>query len=305
MDKRSPITDAQLKERAIAAARRQGIPEHKFKASGGWVDNFKSRHRIKKGKVLPKQADMTAALDRLNTHISTRMSISSAASISDAASVVWTDDDVLEQYSPDKPYTAFSPEKATNIGSPERPFLASAMPSPARPLQTPSPQRRESGPGQMPHLVLSTPPQTISPQHLQQPQLLPPLPPQGQSTNASAPAFAPSAAPSHFFPNSFTMFSFNQPSATAMTTMTAMAVEAPQPQPQTGNVPGTILSPPEVHQSLSTIHQVVFGAASQVFTDEEKSMWESMEKRILNWLMEQQSITNSNASGPRPNHFSG
>jgi hypothetical protein len=304
MEKRSPITDAQLKEKAITAARRQGIPEHKFKASGGWVDNFKSRHRIKKGKVLPKQADMTVALDRLNAHISTHMSISSAASLSDASSAAWTDDDILEQYSPDKPYPTFSPEKTTNIGSPERPFLASAMPSPARPLQTPSPQRRGSGPGQMPHLVLPTP-QTISPQHLQQQQQLPPPPPlpQGQAANASAPTFAPSAAPSHFFPNSFTMFSFNQPSATAMPTVPA---EAPhqQQQAQVGNASSSVPSPSEVRQSLGAIHQVVFGAASQVFTDEEKSTWESMEERILSWLVDHQSI-NNNASGPGPNHFTG
>lgn len=298
MEKRSPITDAQLKEKAISAARRQGIPEHKFKASGGWVDNFKSRHRIKKGKVLPKQVDMTVALDRLNAHMNNRMSISSATSLSDAASVVWTDDDVLEQYSPDKPYTAFDPERTTNIGSPERPFLASAMPSPARPLQTPSPQRRESGPGQMPHLVLPTPPQTISPQHLQQHQQLPP--PQGQVTNAPAPAFAPSAAPSHFFPNSFTVFSFNQPSANTMSTMSPVTAEAPQ----AGNIPAPIPSPPEVRQSLGLIRQVIFGAASQVFTDEEKSAWESMEKGILNWLMDQQSL-NNNVGGPGLNHFSG
>jgi len=301
MEKRSPITDAQLKEKAITAARRQGIPEHKFKASGGWVDNFKSRHRIKKGKVLPKQVDMTAALDRLNAHINNRMSISSATSISDAASVVWTDDDVLEQYSPDKPYPAFSPERTTNIGSPERPFLASAMPSPARPLQTPSPQRRESGPAQMPHLVMPTPPQAIAQQHLQQQQL---PPPQGQATNASAPAFASSVPPTHFFPNSFTVFNFNQPSATTM------PAEVPQQQQQqsqaqaAGNVPGRIPSPslPEIRQSLGTIRHVVFGAASQVFTEEEKSMWESMERSILDWLTEEQQM---NPSGPGPNHFSG
>ena len=304
MEKRSPITDAQLKDKAINAARRQGIPEHKFKASGGWVDNFKSRHRIKKGKVLPKQADMTAVLDRLNAHINNRMSISSATSLSDAASIIWTDDEVLEQYSPDKQYPGFSPERMANIGSPERPFLASAMPSPARPLQTPSPQRRESGPGQMPHLVLPNPPQAISPQHLQQQQQLPPPPAQGQATSAPAPAFTTSAAPSHFFPNSFTMFSFNQPSANTMPTMSPVSAEAPQQQPQVGNVPGPIPSPPEVHQSLGTIRQVLFGAASQVFTDEEKSTWESMEKSILNWLMEQQNL-NNNASGSGPNHFSG
>lgn len=262
------------------------------------MDNFKTRHRIKKGKVLPKQADMIAALDRLNTHINNHTSISSATSISDAASVVWTEDDVLEQYSPDKPYPAFSPERMPNIGSPERPFVASAMPSPARPLQTPSPQRRESGPGQMPHLVLPTPPQSISQQHLQQQQQLPPS--QGQATNGPASAFAPSAPPSHFFPSSFSMFSFNQPSATTMPTMSTVPAEVPQQQSQAGNVP----SIPEVRQSLGTIRQVVFGAASQVFTEQEKSTWESMEKSILNWLMEEQHI-NINASGQGPNHFSG
>ena len=251
---------------------------------------------------------MTLALDRLNAHINTRMSISSATSLSDAASAVWTDDDVLEQYSPDKPYPAFGQERPTNIGSPERSFLASAMPSPARPLQTPSPQRRESVSGQMPHLVLPTPPQTISPQHLQQqPQQQlppPPPPPQGQATNASAPGFAPAATPSHFFPNSFTMFSFSQPAATPMSTMPTVPAEEPQQQPQAGNISGPIPSSPEVRQSLGTIRQLLFGAASQVFTDEEKSTWQSMEKSILSWLMEQQPL-NNHASGPRPNHFSG
>jgi hypothetical protein len=123
----------------------------------GWTTS-RAVTESKRARSCPSKIDMTAALDRLNAHINNRMSISSATSLSDASSVVWTDDDVLEQYSPDKPYPAFSPERTTNIGSPERPFLASAMPSPARPLQTPSPQRRESVPGQMPHLVLPTPP---------------------------------------------------------------------------------------------------------------------------------------------------
>jgi hypothetical protein len=104
------------------------------------------------------------------------------------------------------------------------------------------------------------------------------------------------------------MFSFNQPAAATMATMTTVPTEVHQhhQQSQAGNVPGPIPSLPEVRQSLGTIRQVVFGAASQVFTEEEKSTWESMEKTILNWLMEEQQI-NINASGPRPgpNHFSG
>lgn len=51
------INDASLKDQAKLAARRRGITEDQFKASGGWIENFKQRHRIKRGKVYPPRSE--------------------------------------------------------------------------------------------------------------------------------------------------------------------------------------------------------------------------------------------------------
>ncbi|KAI0338931.1 hypothetical protein BDW22DRAFT_1432143 [Trametopsis cervina] len=47
--KNTLITDASIHEQGLRFAKTQGWPEGKFKASAGWVENFKSRNGIKKG----------------------------------------------------------------------------------------------------------------------------------------------------------------------------------------------------------------------------------------------------------------
>ncbi|KAJ4001722.1 hypothetical protein F5050DRAFT_1708077 [Lentinula boryana] len=44
-----PFSDASLREKARAIARSHGITPEQFKASSGWVENFKQRHGIKNG----------------------------------------------------------------------------------------------------------------------------------------------------------------------------------------------------------------------------------------------------------------
>jgi Tc5 transposase DNA-binding domain len=44
-----PITDNSIRQRARGIARLRNIPEDKFKASSGWIENFKSRHNIRRG----------------------------------------------------------------------------------------------------------------------------------------------------------------------------------------------------------------------------------------------------------------
>ncbi|KAE9403986.1 hypothetical protein BT96DRAFT_989715 [Gymnopus androsaceus JB14] len=44
-----PLSDASLREKALSIARSHGITPEQFKASSGWVENFKHRHGIKNG----------------------------------------------------------------------------------------------------------------------------------------------------------------------------------------------------------------------------------------------------------------
>ncbi|KAF9267516.1 CenpB-DNA-bind-domain-containing protein [Marasmius fiardii PR-910] len=46
---RRAISDTRLREKALALAKSIGIGEDKFKASSGWVENFKHRHGIRNG----------------------------------------------------------------------------------------------------------------------------------------------------------------------------------------------------------------------------------------------------------------
>ncbi|KAK7056712.1 hypothetical protein VNI00_002429 [Paramarasmius palmivorus] len=50
VSKKSPLlSDTKLREKALSLAREFQIPEDKFKASSGWVENFKHRHGIRNG----------------------------------------------------------------------------------------------------------------------------------------------------------------------------------------------------------------------------------------------------------------
>ncbi|THV05240.1 hypothetical protein K435DRAFT_850126 [Dendrothele bispora CBS 962.96] len=49
---RKPLTDTRLREKARAIAKDLEISEEKFKASSGWVDNFKHRHGIRNGDLV-------------------------------------------------------------------------------------------------------------------------------------------------------------------------------------------------------------------------------------------------------------
>lgn len=45
----TPLTDNSIRQKAKETARLLHIPEEKFKASSGWIENFKSRHNIRGG----------------------------------------------------------------------------------------------------------------------------------------------------------------------------------------------------------------------------------------------------------------
>ncbi|TFK28022.1 hypothetical protein FA15DRAFT_665790 [Coprinopsis marcescibilis] len=61
VDKDVAITDALIRTRALQAAKALGIGEEKFKASSGWIENFKHRHAIKSGKWTTAVKSCTAA----------------------------------------------------------------------------------------------------------------------------------------------------------------------------------------------------------------------------------------------------
>ncbi|KAG7088534.1 hypothetical protein E1B28_012517 [Marasmius oreades] len=46
---RRPLSDTRLREKALSVANSYGIGEDRFKASSGWVENFKHRHGIRNG----------------------------------------------------------------------------------------------------------------------------------------------------------------------------------------------------------------------------------------------------------------
>jgi len=52
-----PISDTALREQARAIARQLGIGDDQFKASGGWIENFKQRHKIRRGKLANERAE--------------------------------------------------------------------------------------------------------------------------------------------------------------------------------------------------------------------------------------------------------
>jgi hypothetical protein len=51
------ISDTALREQARAIARQLGIGDDQFKASGGWIENFKQRHKIRRGKFANERAE--------------------------------------------------------------------------------------------------------------------------------------------------------------------------------------------------------------------------------------------------------
>lgn len=50
IDNDTSISDSLVRSRALEIAKTLGIPEDKFKASSGWIENFKHRHGIRSGK---------------------------------------------------------------------------------------------------------------------------------------------------------------------------------------------------------------------------------------------------------------
>jgi hypothetical protein len=63
------LSDQKIRQRAKDIARAQGIADDKFKASSGWVENFKHRHHIRRGvwyglaQATAPAADMDNAMD--------------------------------------------------------------------------------------------------------------------------------------------------------------------------------------------------------------------------------------------------
>ena len=60
------LTDHAIREKAKTVARSLGYPEEKFKASSGWVEKFKERNNIRKGKVNGEPAGAAGAVRSLS-----------------------------------------------------------------------------------------------------------------------------------------------------------------------------------------------------------------------------------------------
>ena len=65
-DTKTLISDVMIRTKAKEAAKVLMIGEDKFKASAGWVENFKHRHNIKKGVWIGKPAPPAPSVD-MNT----------------------------------------------------------------------------------------------------------------------------------------------------------------------------------------------------------------------------------------------
>ncbi|KAF8840748.1 CenpB-DNA-bind-domain-containing protein [Paxillus ammoniavirescens] len=63
------LTDALIRNKAKETARNLQIPDERFKASSGWVENFKHRHNIRKGVWLGAQKNLRATRGVGATHL--------------------------------------------------------------------------------------------------------------------------------------------------------------------------------------------------------------------------------------------
>ena len=63
------LTDALIRNKAKETARNLQIPEERFKASSGWVENFKHRHNIRKGVWLGQNKALRATRGIGATHL--------------------------------------------------------------------------------------------------------------------------------------------------------------------------------------------------------------------------------------------
>lgn len=63
------LTDALIRNKAKETARNLQIPEERFKASSGWVENFKHRHNIRKGVWLGQNKAIRATRGIGATHL--------------------------------------------------------------------------------------------------------------------------------------------------------------------------------------------------------------------------------------------
>lgn len=128
------INDASLKDQAKAAARRRGISEEQFKASGGWIENFKQRHRIKRGKVYPPRSE------RSIKH----------ADFDDRVSLPSTDDgNGMDEVAPAFAAINVNSTQDPNLFAPPTSFAAppinlQAEPEPSNPQEHPYPTRRKT-----------------------------------------------------------------------------------------------------------------------------------------------------------------
>ncbi|KAG8826816.1 hypothetical protein FRC19_007384 [Serendipita sp. 401] len=72
------VTDQNIREQAKQAAHQLGIGEELFKASGGWIDNFKHRNRIKRGRVHPARSERSHRVAQSEGRISVASSTDEA-----------------------------------------------------------------------------------------------------------------------------------------------------------------------------------------------------------------------------------
>jgi Tc5 transposase DNA-binding domain len=60
---KQPITDSSIRTKAREVAQALHISHNQFKASSGWVDNFKRRHNIRKGVYRGGQLQLSALME--------------------------------------------------------------------------------------------------------------------------------------------------------------------------------------------------------------------------------------------------
>ncbi|KIY67115.1 CenpB-DNA-bind-domain-containing protein [Cylindrobasidium torrendii FP15055 ss-10] len=65
--KKTPLTDMRLRDKAKEIARELGVTEERFKASSGWVENFKNRHGIRGGAYIGDGKNSDTRRNRTNS----------------------------------------------------------------------------------------------------------------------------------------------------------------------------------------------------------------------------------------------
>lgn len=132
------LTDQLLRTTALAVARDLRIPEDKFKASSGWLENFKHRHGIRNG--IREGAESPLRGTALHSATQLRQTAAFLESTSDSVPL---DVNASPSLMPDRTPSPESNEPLDPVGHPS-PYTRSSFrrswPSSSHSLQAPAPQ---------------------------------------------------------------------------------------------------------------------------------------------------------------------